>query len=94
MPRTWTVRKLAPIEREVAALKVTVIQLRHELTNTRQAAGALRHLVRARNEQVDALGGRLEQSQRQIRELNEEADHLVTIIRSAEPQRLYADPEA
>ena len=76
----WKFRPLDPIERENDALKATIVCLRRELENKQGAVGRLKILVQQRSNTIDDLRGKLEQSQQQIRQLNEEAEHYYRML--------------
>jgi hypothetical protein len=60
---------------------MTIITLRRKLTNKEGYASRLESLVRQRCEVIDALTGKLEQSQAQVRRLDEEAERLAEMVR-------------
>jgi len=51
------------------------------LRGKEQYIGRLKTLVQLRSNTIDDQRGRLEQSQAQIRQLSEEADHLAELVR-------------
>ena len=69
------------LERHIDELRTTVIRLRGEVKNKQGYVGRLKILVRQRSDTIDDLRGKLEQSQAQIRQLSEEADHLAELVR-------------
>jgi predicted RNase H-like nuclease (RuvC/YqgF family) len=69
------------LERHIDELRTTVVRLRHEVETKQSHLGRLKILVQQRSNTIDDLRGKLEQSQQQIRQLNEEADHLATLVR-------------
>jgi hypothetical protein len=79
----WKVRRLNPLEKENNQLRTVILQLRHQLTTKEGYAAKLELVLRQRSETIDALRGKLEQSQQQIRRLDLECEHLVEMIRFA-----------
>jgi hypothetical protein len=65
----WNARKLEPLERENAALKTTIVVLRHELTTKQGYAAKLELVVRQRSNRIDQLTGTIDQ----LRAANQEA---------------------
>ena len=70
----------AALEREVDTLKITVIQLRRDLTNKTGYATRLELVLRQRTETIDALNARLEQSREQVRRLDQECEHYFRML--------------
>ena len=79
----WTRRRLAPVERENAGLRMVIIQLRRELTDKEGYAAKLELVARQRSRTIDALRGTINQLREQNRRLDEEADRLAEIVRFA-----------
>jgi chromosome segregation ATPase len=63
------------------ALGSQLVRLQEQLAAKTHYAGKLENLLRARTQRIDDLTGRLQQSQAQIRRLNEQADHLATLFK-------------
>jgi hypothetical protein len=78
---SWKFRKLAPLEKENDQLRMTIVVLRRELTTKEGYAAKLELVLQQRLETIDALRGKLEQSQQQIRRLDAEADRLAEMVR-------------
>jgi hypothetical protein len=70
----------AALEREVDTLKITVIQLRRDLTNKTGYATRLELVLRQRMERIDQLNGQLEQVREQNRRLDAEAEHYFQML--------------
>ena len=69
------------LRRENDGLKTTICCLRRELTNKEAYAAKLELVLHQRLETIDALPGKLKQSQKQIRRLDQEAERLADMIR-------------
>ena len=74
-------RRLNPTEIENDRLRMTIVQLRHEVETKQGYAAKLELVVRQRTETIDQLNARLEQSREQIRRLDQECEHLADMIR-------------
>jgi regulator of replication initiation timing len=82
MAYMWRSRPdVAQLERTIDQLRTENVRLRHELGNKRRHVGQLKVLTHQRSNTIDDLRGWLEQSQAQIRQLNEEADHLAELFK-------------
>jgi len=79
----WKFRRLNPIEKENAALKTTIVVLRHELTTKEDYAAKLELVLHQRLETIDTLRGTIDQLREQNRRLDEEADRLAEMVRFA-----------
>ena len=69
------------LEQTVDQLRTELIKLRRQLNGKEQYIGRLQFLVQQRSNVIDDQRGKLEQSQAQIRQLDEEADHLAELVR-------------
>jgi len=69
------------LEQTVDQLRTELIKLRRQLNGKEQYIGRLQFLVQQRSNVIDDQRGKLEQSQAQIRQLNDEADHLAELVR-------------
>jgi chromosome segregation ATPase len=69
------------LERDLDALRTTVIQLRHDLTSKANYAAKLEVLLRSRTARMDDLRSKIDQLREQNRRLDAEAERLVQIIR-------------
>jgi hypothetical protein len=69
------------LQRENESLFCKLARTQTELRTKRAYATRLENLLHQRNERIDDLRGRLEQSQAQVRQLSEEADHLAQLFK-------------
>jgi hypothetical protein len=76
----WKPRRISPLEREIAALKTTIVCLRREFENKQGAVGRLETLVHERDGRVNELNALLEQSRQQVRRLGLENELLAAMI--------------
>jgi hypothetical protein len=76
----WKFRRPSPFEKEIAALKTTIVCLRHEVENKQGYAAKLDLVVHERSERVDELNALLEQSRQQIQRLDLQNQILVEMI--------------
>ena len=67
-------RRLNPTEIENDRLRMTIVQLRHEVETKQGYAAKLELVVRQRTETIDDLVGKLEQSREQCRRLGAECE--------------------
>jgi hypothetical protein len=74
---------VAQLEQDNDRLRTELIRLRRQLNGKEQYIDRLKFLVQQRSNTIDDQRGKLEQSQTQIRQLNEEADHLATLVRQS-----------
>jgi hypothetical protein len=58
-----------------------VVRLQDALARKEHYASKLETLLRARTAQIDELTGRLQRSQEQIRQLDQECEHLVEMVK-------------
>jgi len=86
----WTRRRLAPVERENAGLRMVIIQLRRELENKEGAVGRLELLVRQRTQTIDALRDKLEQARVMNQRLGLQNEVLVAMIAAPDAAMLAA----
>jgi len=66
----WKSRRLEPVERDNAALRMTIVQLRHELETRKDAVRRLEILARARSTRIDQLTGTIDRLGEQNRRLD------------------------
>jgi len=64
------------------ALSTQVLQLREELRNKESYAVGLERLLRQRNERIDQLNARLEQSREQCRRLDQECESYFRMLQA------------
>jgi hypothetical protein len=69
------------LEREVTVLQLKLLKANSALRTKTVYAQRLEYLVQARNERVDELNAKLEQSREHIRKLDQECEHLTDMIR-------------
>jgi len=80
----WKARPdIAQLETTVDQLRTELIRMRRQLSGKEQYIARLKTLVRQRSTTIDDQRGKLEQSQAQIRQLDEEADHLAELVRQS-----------
>ena len=80
----WKTRPdIAQLEQTVDQLRTELIRTRRQLTGKQQYIDRLKFLVQQRSTTIDDQRGKLEQSQAQIRQLDEEADHLAELVRQS-----------
>ena len=77
----WKSRRLEPVERDNAALRMTIVQLRRELTNKESYAAKLELVLHQRSNTIDKLHGKIDQLREQNRRLDQENEHLVEMVR-------------
>jgi hypothetical protein len=69
------------LQRECEVLQLKLLKANSELRTKTVYAQRLEFLVRARNERVDELSAKLEQSRAHIKKLDQECEHLADMIR-------------
>jgi hypothetical protein len=79
----WKRRPPEPLERENAALKTVIIQLRREVENKQRAVSRFRVLVRERSNRIDALRGQLEAARAANQRLDQECEHWARLVAEA-----------
>ena len=75
-------KQVAQVQRGNSALLVTICNLRHELETKNNAMRRLEILAQQRNETIDTLNHKLEQSRQLCRRLDEEADRLANLFQT------------
>jgi hypothetical protein len=79
-PSYWKLKKANATARECEQLKTQLALAHTELENKQHAVGRLELLIHQRNETIDALNAKLEQSRQQYQELDKEADRLSNLF--------------
>ena len=77
----WKFKPLTDVEKDNAALRTTIVQLRHQLKTKQGYVQRLQVLLCSRLQTIDELNGKLDQLRHQNRRLDAENEHLVEMVR-------------
>jgi hypothetical protein len=77
---TLRLRKAVKVERENGTMLVTILGLKHELETKNNAMRRLELAIQQRNETIDTLNHKLEQSRQQCRRLDAEAERYFQML--------------
>ena len=77
----WKFKPLNEVEKDNAALRTTIVQLRHQLKTKQGHVQRLQVLLCSRLQKIDELTGEVDQLRHQNRRLDAENEHLCEMVR-------------